>query len=393
MKIESSNVAMSAQHRFTSSEYVETMKLEVQDGAQYMKNVSELAEQNGKNLVQSMKDYEKQEAEESKKRQQQNLAKSMMEYMDRMRNCQNSSRLEISDETELQIKLLRKLLAALSGRGRIDPLELEQYKKGSLLDLRSSNYKRADMIAAIRGEGGSAPEASAAPVIGTNVTGTTWHRITAASGYYAESEFTAFQSEGLVKTEDGRSISFGIEVNMSRSFTEQIDMFSDETFIKTDPLIINLNTDAATVSDVKFRFDLDADGRSEEISFAGEGSGFLALDKDGNGSIDDGSELFGTKSGDGFADLAEYDGDGNGWIDENDEVFSRLRVWVRDSEGNDRLLNLKEADVGALYLNNADTEFSLKNNEHHTNGIIQKTGVYLKESGGVGTVNHVDLTM
>ena len=53
----------------------------------------------------------------------------------------------------------------------------------------------------------------------------------------------------------------------------------------------------------------------------GKGSGFLALDKDGNGKIDDGNELFGTKSSDGFGDLREYDSDGSGWIDENDEIL------------------------------------------------------------------------
>ena len=58
----------------------------------------------------------------------------------------------------------------------------------------------------------------------------------------------------------------------------------------------------------------------------GSGSGFLALDKNGNGKIDDGSELFGTKSGDGFADLAEYDSDGNGWIDEKGRVYVLYEV-------------------------------------------------------------------
>ena len=85
---------------------------------------------------------------------------------------------------------------------------------------------------------------------------------------------------------------------------------------------------------------------------------FLLLDRNEDGKINDGSELFGTKSGDGFRDLSEYDEDRNGWIDENDSVFSKLKVWTKDSEGNDKLLNLKQADVGAIYLGNIDTEFS-----------------------------------
>ena len=171
-------------------------------------------------------------------------------------------------------------------------------------------------------------------------------------------------------------------------------MLEVQEYIKTDPLMINLDTNIGSVSDQKFFFDLDSDGKEEEISFAGKDSGFLAWDKNGDGKINDGSELFGTKSGDGFKDLAEYDEDGNGWIDENDRIYSQLKVWTKDENGNDRLIDLKDADVGAIYLRNADTQFSLKDDENKLNAEIKKTGIYLKEStGAVGTLNHVDLVV
>jgi hypothetical protein len=117
-------------------------------------------------------------------------------------------------------------------------------------------------------------------------------------------------------------------------------------------------------------------------------------DKNGDGKINDGSELFGTKSGDGFKDLAAFDEDGNGWIDEADSVFKKLKVWSKDEKGNDILIDLKKVDVGAIYLGNANTEFSMKSGlENRTDAINRKTGVYLKESGGVGTVQHVDLAV
>ena len=88
------------------------------------------------------------------------------------------------------------------------------------------------------------------------------------------------------------------------------------------------------LSDQTFYFDLDADGEEEEISML-KGSGYLALDKNEDGIINDGSELFGTGNGDGFADLARYDEDGNGWIDENDSIWSKLKIWCKDENGND----------------------------------------------------------
>ena len=127
---------------------------------------------------------------------------------------------------------------------------------------------------------------------------------------------------------------------------------------------------------------------------AGRSSGFLALDKNKDGKINDGSELFGTRSGDGFKDLASYDEDGNGWIDENDSIWKDLKVWTKDENGRDYLMDLREANVGAIYLGSAQTEFSLNRMaDNQTDGIIRRTGVYLKETGEAGTIQHVDLTL
>ena len=123
----------------------------------------------------------------------------------------------------------------------------------------------------------------------------------------------------------------------------------------------------------------------------GSTSAFLALDKNGNGEIDDGSELFGTSSGDGFKDLSAYDLDKNGWIDEADEVFDKLRLWQVNADGTKTLYTLKDKDIGALYLGNVDTTFSVNNDNNETNALIRKTGLFLREDGSAGTMAHVDL--
>ena len=218
-----------------------------------------------------------------------------------------------------------------------------------------------------------------------------WKRTVFAETIYEEHQETGFESSGVVRTADGRQISFGVQFLMSRTLAQKFSLTASMPYILTDPLVINLSDSVTHVSDQKFYFDLDCDGREEEMHFAGDGSGFLALDKNGDGQINDGSELFGTESGDGFKDLAEYDRDGNGWIDENDEIFDRLKVWTKDSEGNDILLSLKEADVGAIFLESADTRFSLYSGEEY-GGELRKSGVYLREStGAAGLVSHVDL--
>lgn len=210
--------------------------------------------------------------------------------------------------------------------------------------------------------------------------------------YEFEKENTAFSTVGTVRTSDGREINFNVNVGMSREFEQYYQNDLDiASFRMCDPLVINLDTDATELSDQTFYFDIDADGELDEISQLGAGSGYLALDKNGDGVINDGSELFGTESGNGFADLAQYDDDGNGWIDENDAIWSKLQIWTKDENGNDRLYRLADKGVGAICLQNTATDFTLKGDDGRTKGAIRNTGVFLYENGNVGTVQHVDV--
>jgi len=209
---------------------------------------------------------------------------------------------------------------------------------------------------------------------------------------HIESENTTFSTVGTVKTADGREIHFNVNVGMSREFQ---NCFSEDlqfaSFSLCDPLVINLDSDVADVEDQTFFFDLDADGEKDEISRLGSGSGYLALDKNGDGVVNDGSELFGTKSGDGFADLAKYDEDGNGWIDENDAIWDKLKIWCRDEDGRDVLYSLADKGVGAICLQKAATDFTLQGQDGRTQGVVRSTGMFLYENGLAGTIQHVDV--
>lgn len=208
-----------------------------------------------------------------------------------------------------------------------------------------------------------------------------------------EREDVSFNATGIVRTQDGREINLNLSIGMSREFTSYYTELTKSEIVRyCDPLVINFEGDPASLSDTKFFFDIDADGKEDEISRLNSSSGYLALDKNNDGVINDGSELFGTGSGDGFKDLAAYDLDGNGWIDENDEIFDKLKIWVTDADGNSTLYTLKDKDVGAIYLGNVDTNYSLNSKlDNHANGAIRKTGLFLYESGMAGSVQHVDL--
>ena len=215
---------------------------------------------------------------------------------------------------------------------------------------------------------------------------------TVMSFSHTEEEDTTFSTVGKVVTADGRSIDFNLELSMSRRFVEESSsIISLEEPALTDPLVINLDRAAVGITDQKFLFDLDGDGRDEYISKLASGSGFLAYDRNGNGSIDDGSELFGTKSGNGFYDLSQYDSDGNGWIDEADEIFDKLLIYSFDESGREVLTALGKAGVGAICLNNVETGFAIKDINNRTGAVVRNTGFFLYENGGAGTIQQVDI--
>lgn len=135
----------------------------------------------------------------------------------------------------------------------------------------------------------------------------------------------------------------------------------------TSPIMISLarngRFDLTSLED-GVRFDLDADGNVDRVSWSTAGSsiGFLVLDVSGNGVIDDGSEMFGDNtrlpSGDaapnGFVALAQHDANHDGFIDRFDPVWQQLRLWI-DTNHNGvseaaELLTMSSTGVSALDL-------------------------------------------
>ncbi|WP_346353459.1 hypothetical protein [Azotosporobacter soli] len=282
---------------------------------------------------------------------------------------------EISDADKQKLLLIQKFIENLTG------------KKIKFYMLDKMELKVADQTsdASILRQGGARHVAANQP----RGWGFEYHSLQR----HVEEESMQFSAKGQVKTADGRQIDFNLEVGMSRSFmTEQrVDIRAGDAL--KDPLVINYGGAAASLSEEKYHFDLDSDGNAEQMSFVSKGSGFLALDLNNDGKINNGKELFGPQSGSGFNELKAYDGDGNGWIDENDPIYNKLRIWTKDQAGQDRLLALGQAGVGAIYLGNVASEFSHKDSENKLQGQVRSSGVFLREDGQVGSMQQVDLVV
>ena len=294
-------------------------------------------------------------------------------------NIRSSSSDTISDIRQLTVRYIFELLFS----SRKDRLSKWLDESGLSQNQTTQAVQNADNSALLQVSG-------AANVYTANIKVFNYTQET----FRMETENTSFSTVGTVRTADGRELHFNVNVGMSREFQEYYREESGFAFVQPkmcDPLVINLDTDVAELSDQKFFFDIDADGEEDEIAQLGSKSGYLALDKNGDGIINDGSELFGTKSGDGFADLAQYDNDCNGWIDENDEIWSKLKIWCKDENGEDVLYRLADKGVGAICLQKAATDFTLQADDGAAKGAIRSTGIFLYENGNVGTLQHVDV--
>jgi hypothetical protein len=286
-------------------------------------------------------------------------------------DCIEDASTKMDDEASLKIKMIEDFIKALTG------------KKIRLLQPEAIKIKSDNITVQVQGK---QLQVQPSDKKGWGVE-YDYHE-----AVYEHSEMS-FSTEGKVKTADGREIDFSLQLNMSREFASRKDISIRLGDAKIDPLVINFDSPTVQLTDTKITFDLDSDGEKDQISFVGSGSGFLALDLNSDGKINDGGELFGPKSGNGFADLAKLDSDGNNWIDENDPIFDKLRIWTKDADGNDKLFALGEKGIGAIYLGNVDTSFNIKNQNNESQGEIQKTGVFLKENGSAGTIQHIDLTL
>ncbi len=273
------------------------------------------------------------------------------------KDCENLDSDRTKEDMESPKMLLKRLLAeVLSGR------------KVRLLD--PSDSKKIQENSEIHHEPVSQGEKS-------NSQGEGWGISYDYQKSHYERESVSFSAAGIIKTADNREITFALNLDMDREYlSHESFSFRAGDAALVDPLVINFNGTAAQLSDMKFAFDLDSNGVEEEIPVLGPGSGFLVIDANRDGQVNNGSELFGPQTGNGFLELSAHDLDANNWIDENDPVYEQLHVWTMNSEGGSNLRSLKEAGIGAINTSSISTRFDLRGGNNQLLGQTAGTGVY-----------------
>ena len=205
-----------------------------------------------------------------------------------------------------------------------------------------------------------------------------------------EFEQLQFNAAGVIKTSDGQEIAFSLALQIQRLNVQEqhIEIKAGDALV--DPLVLNFDGSAAQLSSGTFKFDLQTDGQAKDLPLLGSASAFLALDRNHDGQINNGSELFGPTTGQGFSELAKLDSDRNGWIDENDPAYADLRLWQPASEGKGNLTTLADKNVGAIYLDSVSTPFTYKDDAGNAQATTSATSVFLQENGAAGTIQELN---
>ena len=170
-----------------------------------------------------------------------------------------------------------------------------------------------------------------------------------------------------------------------------------------DPIILDLDGDGLEtvgLSSSYVYFDQDGDGILSRTGWAGPDDGLLVWDRDGNGSIDNGAELFGNftplRNGllapNGFAALEDLDLNGDGVLDASDPAFSELRVW-RDADQDGQtdegeLISLADAGIVSLNVTNNLTNQRLSNGNQ-----LSRRGSFTRADGSTGAMGEFQLAI
>lgn len=392
MKIASSNIALQSDHSKKEQHYVaETLRvrngdnISVETQRTYL-GQSENSSQTKVSLSEKALQLLQNEQKNANKNANENANANLLRRSVQNNNAVQNNEIDAPEDPKLL--LIRAIIEAITGKS----IKFVSESAANQSDKANSTTPTMANIANIANANGG-------EVIAVSSGNTAFGLRYNSNEVIKENETTNFSASGIIKTADGKEIQFQCDLSMQRSFymdnsTEIFMGASTDRKSLCDPLIINFAGTAAELKNTTFAFDLNADGSAENIQELAAGSAFLVLDKNKDGKINNGNEMFGTQSGDGFADLSVYDEDGNGWIDENDSVYNSLGVWNNSAYGG-KIRSLKEAGIGAIYLQNANTEFSIKDKTtNELQGQIRKTGIFLNEkNGNIGTIQHVDLAI
>jgi hypothetical protein len=160
-----------------------------------------------------------------------------------------------------------------------------------------------------------------------------------------------------------QAASFSFQMEMKFEFSFEVSVQGEVQ--QSDPIMFDLDSDGFELSSYTqgARFDILGNGKQANTAFVNGGDAFLALDRNRDGQITSGSELFGDQNGavNGFEELRKLDSNGDGVINRTDRDCAQLLLWRDNGDGKSdpgELLSLAEAGIEEISLQYRDVNLA-----------------------------------
>ena len=217
--------------------------------------------------------------------------------------------------------------------------------------------------------------------------------------WFTREQSLSYQMQGQFQLDD-KQISLSYEFHLSSEST-RYRRFATRAGNLQDPLLVQFGNQSLGHIEGGQAFDINSDNSLDTLPIFSGDVGYLVFDQNANGRADDGSELFGPASGNGFHELAAFDSNQNGFIDKEDEHFDQLYLWQpsaqSETEGDSepgaqqRWLSLDEAGIMAINLSAIDTPYSFYDENDQLLAQMRRSSFAIGENGRGYGVHQVDV--
>ncbi|MBD1401914.1 calcium-binding protein, partial [Pelobacter sp. M08fum] len=194
------------------------------------------------------------------------------------------------------------------------------------------------------------------------------------------------------------AIYYYLNQHSRKALIDSLQQSFDSAQLQASPIILDLDGNGInTVGfDAGVQFDHDGNGFAQLTGWVGANDGLLVWDRNGNGVIDSGQEMFGDNTVlvnglsavNGFAALAEHDSNGDGVIDANDAIWPELKVWRDQSQDGltdeGELVTLDELGIMSISLSYTNSTYVDEHGNAH-----KQVGSFIWADGSVGTATDV----
>lgn len=161
-----------------------------------------------------------------------------------------------------------------------------------------------------------------------------------------------------------------------------------------DPLVVQFGHSALGQVNGTTEFDVNSDKTLDHLPIFDGDVGYLVYDKNRNGEADDGKELFGPNTGNGFSELAALDDDGNGFIDQNDSVYNDLFIWQPTTgRSSGRYMSLADVGIIGISTQGHETPFTFLDQQGNVKAQMRYSSFAFDDNYQARGVHQVDVAI